>query len=301
MLSLVTACMDRERHLRASLPSWLQIPGLDEVVVVDWSSSSPLLDLASVDPRVRVVRAEGEPSWALSLAYNLGFAEIRGDFVLKCDADCSPSAGVMSYAPGERHFSAGHWRSSKPSTNGQCFLTRNQLDLTNGYSELIRTYGREDEDLYDRLAALGHERRVIPPETFDVTEHSDEERTAHQPGMPVNRLAVSVWEYLRRSLVYSEMHNWSVGKQMPWGPWFRRAVYETVSEGDRTKVVRRDASSEVRVPDAVEEEARLCGMRHALSQVCSVHPLVRDVLTEDACLSLLCQALSDRGRSGGAT
>jgi hypothetical protein len=44
MRSLVTACMNREHHLRRSLPHWLSLPGLDEIIIVDWSTSEPLDD-----------------------------------------------------------------------------------------------------------------------------------------------------------------------------------------------------------------------------------------------------------------
>jgi hypothetical protein len=39
-----------------------------------------------------------------------------------------------------------------------------QFEAIDGYSELIRTYGRDDEDFYDRLIAAGYARREIPPE-----------------------------------------------------------------------------------------------------------------------------------------
>ena len=45
MLSLVTACMNRDHHLRRTLPHWLALPGVDEVLIVDWSNPSPLDDL----------------------------------------------------------------------------------------------------------------------------------------------------------------------------------------------------------------------------------------------------------------
>ena len=36
--SLLTVCMNREENLLASLKSWIQIPELNEIVIVNWSS-----------------------------------------------------------------------------------------------------------------------------------------------------------------------------------------------------------------------------------------------------------------------
>ena len=81
MISLVTACMNREAHLRRSLPEWLRLPGLGEIVVVDWSNERSLEELTALDPRVRVVRVQGEPRWVLSYAYNLGVARAAGSVI----------------------------------------------------------------------------------------------------------------------------------------------------------------------------------------------------------------------------
>ena len=66
---------------------------------------------------------------------------------------------VAGYLPDERRFYAGNWRSGAPlgknCVNGQCIVTRSQFARVNGYSELLRKYAFDDEDLYQRLERCG--------------------------------------------------------------------------------------------------------------------------------------------------
>ena len=41
-ISLVTCCRDREANLVRALASWLACPEIAEIVVVDWSSKTPV-------------------------------------------------------------------------------------------------------------------------------------------------------------------------------------------------------------------------------------------------------------------
>src|SRR5690606_32489021 len=141
MLSLVTTCMNRDAHLRATLPRWLRIPGIDEIVIVDWSTQGTLADLVSLDPRVRVLRVEGETRWRQPYPTNFGVSQARGPVILKCDADCIPSARIAEYRPTDTEFFAGNWREGRPlgkaCVNGQCLFTRAAFERVNGYSELF--------------------------------------------------------------------------------------------------------------------------------------------------------------------
>lgn len=89
--SLIAACMNRQDTLRKVLPSWAAVKGVDEVVLVDWSSSPPLADaVAEVLPgerRVRVIRVEGEAEWVLSRAYNLAAGASTRTNLLRVDCD----------------------------------------------------------------------------------------------------------------------------------------------------------------------------------------------------------------------
>ena len=285
MYSLVTACMNREDHLRRALPSWLRLPRVEEIVVVDWSNDRPLTDLPSLDPRLRVVRVEDESRWALSYAYNLGIQEAHGPLVFKCDADCLPRLEVTQFlAPGESHFFAGNWRSGtgkkKLSVNGQCLVSKAQFEQVNGYSEYIRTWGRDDEDFYERLVCAGFERREIRESFLEFIEHGDAERVSNQFdfGSPA-----SVEEAISRSPAFHELFNASIARQLPWGPRHPRAVYFPVTHGDRWKVVRRDKEAELPRPAEVEATARLFALRKLVSTWTNVPWSEAELLDSHAC------------------
>ena len=286
MYSLVTACMNREAHLRRAIPSWLRLPRVAEIVIVDWSNDRPLTDLVSLDPRLRVIRVEHESRWVLSYAYNLGIQEAHGPLVFKCDADCLPRPEVTQFlAPGESHFLAGNWRSgtakAKLSVNGQCLVSKTQFEQVNGYSEYIRTWGRDDEDFYERLACAGFERREIRESFLDFIEHGDAERVSHQFGLDS---PASVEEAISRSPAFQEMFNASISKQLPWGPERPRAVYVPVAHGDRWKVVRRDHTSELPRPVVAETTARLFALRKLAALWTEIAWSDAEQLNEQECL-----------------
>ena len=301
MFSLVTACMNREAHLRRSLQHWLKMSSVREVVVVDWSNPSPLVELADLDSRIRVIRVEGERRWILSYAYNLGVSRASHELILKCDADCLPEKAVEECCPGVDFFFAGHWKSGsavgKPSVNGQCVVAKRQFEEVNGYSEIIRSYGRDDEDFYDRLISAGFARREIGPDDFAFLPHSDNDRIRSQVE---EKPATTIDDFLERNLTFQEMRNFFLGRQMPWGRWFVRASYQCESKGERYEIVRRNQAGEIPVPPALAEAARLFGLRYLIGTLWGLPPTVWEKLEEKACLNLLVEKLqgAKRGDDG---
>lgn len=292
MISLVTACMNREAHLRQTLPAWLTLPDVAEIVVVDWSNRTPLRELRALDPRIRVIRAEGEARWVLSYAYNLGVTHARHEVILKCDADCRPTAAVTQLRPTADGFYAGHWKTGtvvgKPSVNGQCMFTRAQFERVNGYSEIIRMYGRDDEDFYDRLIAAGYARREIPPAELAFIDHTQQERLANQTSGDTSD---PVEAFLKKQPVYFEMYNLALANLLPWGVWQTRAHYTTREETDNYLACERDTTREIPVAAPLRAMARLHGVRSLTAQACGLPGSQVMAMDEKACLAALRQRL----------
>jgi len=280
--------MNREPHLRHALPEWLKLPDISEFVLVDWSTREPFDDLLVLDPRIRIVRAVEEPKWILAYAYNLGISHAKGDIILKCDADCIPDAHVASLRPGPGRFYAGDWRTGtafgKTCANGQCVFTRAQWEEVNGYSELIRRYGFDDEDFYERLKRAGHVRTEIDHRLLEFLRHSDDERVVNN-SQPVSE--TSVEEFLHRQLHYHEAINRLIAGMMPWGRWFRRAAYNPISSDERLLVVRRDVACEIPLAPPLQQLARSQAIRLMTSRLCKIPPLVMARMDEAACLAHL--------------
>lgn len=295
MFSLVTACMNRESHLRRTLPSWLGLPGLGEIVVVDWSTREPFDDLLALDPRVKICRAEGESRWMLAYAVNLGVSRASFDHVVKCDADCLPSADIANYVPTDSVFHAGDWRSGRPEgkacVNGQCVFTRSAFERVNGYSELFRVYGRDDEDFYERLAKSGAARREIATADLDFVPHTQEDRVANQAA-PAPGDAVDA--FLRGQTPFHEMTNLVISQFMPWGPWFPRAVFHPVRTEGRLEVVRRDAAREIPLAPPLLRQAHAHGLVAVTAQLFKLSPAETGRLDPERCRQMILRHIASK-------
>lgn len=185
-VSLVTCAMNRTDNLLKALSSWLAHAHITEVIVVDWNSRVPvsqsLSDAGLDDPRVRVIRVEGEPRWILSYAFNVGFRMARCERILKADADILISDGFFDSNQLQNldTFIAGNWRTATADqvhVNGFFYTSRSALAAVGGFSEFITTYGWDDDDLYSRLESSGFIRRDVAQNTIHHLDHSDEGRT----------------------------------------------------------------------------------------------------------------------------
>jgi hypothetical protein len=291
MRSLVTTCMNREHHLRRSLPHWLTLPGIDEIVIVDWSTAEPIDDVVKLDQRIQLIRVEDEAKWVQTYPTNLGIARARGDVIFKCDADCLPTAAAVTLTPRDGRFYAGDWRRGTPlgkaSVNGQCSFTKAQWSQVNGYHEMFRRYSRDDVDFYDRLVAAGHTRHEIPVAALDFIPHDDADRVSQQAGVPVSD---PVEALIHRTLAYHETINIVLGTFHPWGRWYSQAPYETLTHDRQMTRVRRDSSRELPIAAPLWQIARVHGLRAVLAQQ-GVPPATASRLDETGCLARLTQIL----------
>lgn len=291
MLSFVTICMNRESHLRQTVPAWLKLPGVDEFIIVDWSTREPFLDLLDLDPRIRIIRVENEARWVQTYPTNLGINQARGDLILKCDADCLPSPGVTSLTPREGTFYAGDWRqgrtAGKGSISGQCLLTKAQWKEVNGYSELFRRYSHDDIDFYRRLTEAGHTRQDISPDALEFLPHDDQARLAHQ-AQPEAR-APDIEAFLHRQLDFHETINVVINQLLPWGPWFPQAAYQTIENSPDGRFLRlqRDLTREIPLSPAVQHIARSQAIRTVVARLTRLPPAHLARLDEAAQLRTL--------------
>lgn len=185
-ISLVTACRNRNGNLAKVLPGWLALD-LAEVVVVDWSSDTPVAEtLAEAgirDPRIRILRIEGEERWVLSHAFNAGFRVAAHEVILKADADITLAPDFLDRNPLARgQVVVGNWRRAGPGqqyVNGFFVIHRADLARVNGFNEYITTYGWDDDDLYDRLREAGVERIDVADGTVRHLDHDDTARLGH--------------------------------------------------------------------------------------------------------------------------
>ena len=287
MFTLVTACKNREEHLRLSLENWLKIPRISEIIIVDWSNSIPLYSLEEIDSRIKVLRVENESRWILSYAYNFGISYSSNFYILKIDADCTPDKKITELIPGSRHFFAGYWKSghlvNKASVNGQCVITKKQFEEVNGYSELIRTYGRDDEDLYDRLILNKNSRIEIPTEFFKFINHDDILRTNEQFSLDKTK---NPRDYVISTPAYNEMRNFYIGRNYVWDKKYNRSSYIEELNG-KQKYYIRDMKTDIKISSEIDNLAHLFSLRYLTAQI--LRKTMNDTVnfSEDYCWDLI--------------
>ncbi len=231
-LSVVTVCMNRSEHLKRSAPLVARLPWYDEHLIVDWSSREPLRrDDLPPDPRLRLLRVEGEGRWNLCRAYNFAFARATGELILKLDADAWPTENFDPAAAQLRGLAADPsqqqvlcaFGSGPEGRKGQFLIERRLLAEVGGFNELLVGYGFDDKDLQARLGMqLGIQPASIPEAWLAVIAHSDGERAERGSGDSADRIARNHGEAAMRA---TRLANRLVAAHCPWGPRSRASYY----------------------------------------------------------------------------
>lgn len=258
-VSLVTCCMNRETNLLRALDSWLACPELREIIIVDWSSDQPvdaaLKQQGIEDPRIRVLRVEGETRWILSYAFNIGFRAAACSRILKADADIVLEPGFFQknqLCTGR--FIAGNWRTAatdQPHVNGFFYVHKSDLAKVGGFNEFITTYGWDDDDIYARLNETGLTRQDVDSTTIHHLEHSDEERTGER-GPAAN----TALEELRVNTLFKTRRNRFIANVMPYWDARRHLLPFKISQsGSRGAVMARTGWVPNPVPETIQEDA----------------------------------------------
>jgi Glycosyl transferase family 2 len=235
--SIVSACMNREANLLKVLPTWLDAP-VQEIVIVDWSSREPLAPkLAHLrDPRLRVVRVDDEPRWVLTLAFNLGLRLARHERVYKLDADIELKPGFLDqnqFGPGE--FIRGYWRSAVEAgqddqryVNGSFGAWKTDLRAVGYYDERIQTYGWDDTDLYRRLSGVrGLAGRLL---RFGSLTHLAQEETQRLENQAVQKQLLL--DRFAPTEVENQVNRFFSQTMSEWGSYSPGQDYSLAPEGE---------------------------------------------------------------------
>ncbi|RVT49460.1 glycosyltransferase [Rubrivivax albus] len=257
-VSVVSCCMNRTENLLKALPTWLALPQVTEVVIVDWNSTEPvapaITEAGLAGPRVRVLRVEDEPRWILSLAFNIGFRAARGERIVKADADITLKPDFLARNPLPKGcFIAGDWREAAPGQehiNGFFYLRRADLLAIGGFNEYITTYGWDDDDIYARMAGSGLRRIGVDGESIYHIPHDDAQRMA---GAGTGG-ADHAWAELKRDTAYRiRVNRWLAFVMPPWNADRQFAPFDVLEDSPTLVRLRRRAHA---MPHLVHEDIR---------------------------------------------
>ncbi len=184
-ISIVVACKDRQDMLSVSIRSWILKPQVKEIIVVDWSSSEDLKYFEDIDPRIRVIRVEGQEFYNASKPINIAIKEAKYEKILKMDVDyiINPYCSLESLVDiQEGEFVAGNYRQFYldndlgflRNLNGIICCHRKFFLEAGLYNENIDNYGREDCEMFDKLKKNGVKRK-------DIDFHTNQVPVYHNP------------------------------------------------------------------------------------------------------------------------
>lgn len=260
-ISVVTCAMNRSENLLKALETWVVHPEISEIVIVDWSSdklvSASLQEAGITDDRIRIIRVEGEPRWILSYAFNVGFRVATCKQILKVDADIVlDPAFFQKNQLQPNHFIAGNWRTAAKGqayVNGFFLLHKSDLAVVGGFNEYIKTYGWDDDDIYERLVLSGVTRQDVDNETIHHLPHSDEERTGQKDA---DEKALSAKDEIMQGTIYLIRRNHFLANTMPaWNSSQILLPFGGESFADGNMTLQRKGWVPSLVPDHVNADA----------------------------------------------
>ena len=226
-VSLICACRNRHRILQTTLSSYLSIPSLSEIILVDWSSNPPYgstiyLQSYLSDNRVKVVRVENESSLSYARAYNVGMSAARGRwyFGIDCDiklvrdiiSDHLPKSNMKETSNGENFWTAHEsilHDAYEGSLQHSLLVPRDPFLAAEGFDERISTMTEGIRSLTKRLEENGLHRKTLNRDAFDsMIENDDttqndacfsEEISKHMDAALLFRTRPNVWNRMHAS------------------------------------------------------------------------------------------------------
>ena len=186
---LVAACRNQGSTLKIALQSWLSVPGIAELIIVDWGSSihiSEAIPELLQDPRIKLITAEHEQTWILSWAYNLAAKFVpSGSMMLKVDCDTVLSVDFLKSHPMEELvFYADDWRTTanenEKHLNGVFYIKHSYFVEVNGFDERLQIYGNDETDLYDRLNTTGYRMKRLDLTKIYHLKNPDSRRSSRE-------------------------------------------------------------------------------------------------------------------------
>lgn len=203
MISVLCAIKNRSEHLLQSYKSWLLCEGVDEVVIVDWGSDTPICQELEQHEKLKIVQVNPNHTkyWAFGQAYNLAARFATSDYLLLMNADeiiiDKKEICELSIPDSDFFYEGISWEDSRAHGVYFLYISKDNFWSVNGYNELLVGYGYDDVDLKRRLKKSG-----LTKKTASVKIEHIKHRATH-----------SSWEnYLNTEI--SQHTSWDLSKKL---------------------------------------------------------------------------------------
>lgn len=185
MISLVTTCKNRQQYLEKTLPTWIPASRADEIIIVDYDSTIPVLDsLGFQFKNLTIIRCNNLGDFCLSHARNIGSRHVQSDYILFIDCDTYlfdlSIHNIKSAIEENVYLSASDCSEQKEIINGGLICARRtDHEKICGFNENMKGWGYEDIDYKIRLEKCGLRAKKLYSNWYSCIDHSDEERVKY--------------------------------------------------------------------------------------------------------------------------
>ena len=174
--------MDRGEHLRQSLPSWLFLSQIDEIIIVDFDSRKDnAYEIArsilenhpeEVKIPVHIVRVKNQKVFNRGLAWNIGIHYAQGKFIFAVDVDVVLMKNPLLTIILDKYIL---WRATNRWTSlcGTCLFSRDLWQQVGGYAEFQKGWGHDDDYFHGKLYPLGVKVHYMDAAAFRHIDHDD--------------------------------------------------------------------------------------------------------------------------------
>jgi hypothetical protein len=224
--SICTQLLDWNFGLIEALPTWINYP-CDEIIIFDWGngkeSAKDVVDQFP-DPRIKLLQGlDNKMPYNLSIARNTAIRMATGDLIFSIDSDVKIVKPITfkiaddefmqgnrftgrSFTEEERishHTFLGHkFGLYKIALSGSCIFWKKHFNEINGYHELMKDWGYDDYDFYNRLMTMLNLNRVdFPNNALQHIDHSDDLRKQN---------------YKTKDITISNINNERISKKFIW-------------------------------------------------------------------------------------
>jgi hypothetical protein len=246
-ITMYVHLMNRNENVQKNIANWLG-QKVDELILLDWSSAQPVAELPGIfdDPRVRVVRVEGQKSFIRTLAQNLATQMARNKRVFKLDSDVEFKGDFFGNHPlSKGYFWVGNWMQGRDFNerhlHGETYYHLDDFFRVNGYDERIVAYGQDDTNLKDRMVLSGCERRVF---SYNFLEHQHHEQALRSDN-----------QTMIHPMVRTYQNRFLTNHSALWSAYHPSTQYTTLSKTDKYLVFEVAAQAQPIDVAAYENDA----------------------------------------------
>ena len=182
--TIVTRLMGRLDMLKETLPTWLKVQGIKNIIIVDWGCKEPLQEYVDSlkDDRIIIVHVPDKEFFDAGASWNVGIRYAKTEWIFTVDCDVKIyNQSVLKYMTGGKPDNRAFYNCAITgmALSGTALFTKDQWNKTGGYCEGLKGWGGEDIAFLDNMEKKAEYARIrnMIPEWFEHIQHDESKRS----------------------------------------------------------------------------------------------------------------------------